>query len=138
MIMYKSIRQVVTFQATSHEVYELLMDRDKHAGFTGAPAEISREVGGEFSAYDGFIAGMNLELAPDQRIVQTWRGNSWPEGYYSTVVFELEQLDNGTGLRFTQTGVPEQHFDEINQGWISAYWEKMAAALAKEITTGHK
>ena len=129
--MYKSIRQVVTFQATPHEVYELLMDGDKHAGFTGAPAKISCEVGGEFSAYGGSIGGTNLELVPDQRIVQMWRGSSWPEGHYSTVVFELEPLDNGTGLRFTQTGVPEQHFDEINRGWISAYWEKMAAALAK-------
>jgi hypothetical protein len=36
-------------------------------------AEISREVGGAYSAYSGYITGQNLELLPDQKIVQSWR-----------------------------------------------------------------
>jgi activator of HSP90 ATPase len=129
--MYKSIRQSVTFDATPYEVYELLMDSGKHAGFTGTPANISREVGGKFTCYGDGLEGVNLELVPDKRIVQSWRHKSWPEGHYSTVTFELEQLDNGTVLSFTQTGVPEKSFHEINNGWVAAYWNKMKAALEK-------
>lgn len=127
--MYKSIRHSVTFAARPQEVYELLMDTQKHSGFTGAPAEVSREVGGLFSAYGGAVGGINLELVPGRRIVQFWNGAEWPEGHYSTVIYELEEMDNGTHLAFMQAGVPQEHYDEINEGWKSNYWEKMQAAL---------
>ena len=74
----KTIKQSVTFRAKPHEVYEALMDSGKHAKFTGGEAHISREVGGKFSAFDGYSEGVNLELMPDKRIVQSWRTSDWP------------------------------------------------------------
>jgi uncharacterized protein YndB with AHSA1/START domain len=61
----KDIQQKVTFKAAIHDVYEALMDSRKHARFTGAPARMSRKIGGTFSAYDGYITGVNIELVPD-------------------------------------------------------------------------
>ena len=66
----KTIRQSVTFKAKPHEIYELLMDSDKHSRLTGSIAQIERNVGSEFSVYDGNIRGINLELVPDQKIIQ--------------------------------------------------------------------
>jgi hypothetical protein len=38
-------------------------------------------------------------------------------------------VKNGTRLTFTQSGVPEQYYKDINQGWRDYYWKKMKAML---------
>jgi activator of HSP90 ATPase len=129
MTLSKSIRQTVTFKTTPHEVYEILMDSKKHALFTGGEAKISRTTGGKFSIYGGDISGQNLELAPDQKIVQSWRYSDWPEGVYSKATFSLEPVEKGTRLTFTQSGVPDDKYEDIKQGWKDYYWEPMKAML---------
>ena len=129
MVNTRTIEQTVTFKASPHVVYEMLMDSAEHARFTGVEASISREVGGTFSAYDGALTGTNVELVPDAKIVQSWRAGDWPEDHYSTATYLLEEADDGTRLTFTQTGVPEQNYDDINQGWRDYYWSKMELSL---------
>ena len=126
------IRQRATFAAPPHEVYEMLMDARKHAKFTGASAIISRSVGGMIKAYDGYIDGRNISLEPDKKIVQAWRGSDWPEGHYSRATFALAEVKGGTRLTFTQTGVPEDEYEPIREGWKEHYWDKMKAAIAKK------
>lgn len=123
----KTIRQRMLIKASPHDVYETLMDSRKHSRLIGAPASLSRKEGGKFSAYDGDVSGVNLELKPDQKIVQQWRINTdgWPEGHYSKAKFTIEEVDGGTQLTFTQTGVPEQSYDDIRQGWYDYYWTPM-------------
>ncbi len=127
----KTIRQSVKFKATPHDVYEALMDSRKHAKFTGAKAAIGRKVGDRFTAYDGWITGINLELVPDRKIVQKWRGGDWPEGHYSTATFLLKELAKLTELKFTQTEVPEDQFESISSGWFEHYWDKMKVFFEK-------
>jgi len=127
----KTIRQSVTFKARPHQVYEALMDSKKHAQFTGGKASISRQVGGKFSTYDGYAEGVNLELVPDEKIVQTWRASDWPEGNYSRVTFSLKEVAGGTRLTFTQSGVPEEQYDDVSQGWRDYYWAPMKQMLEK-------
>ena len=127
--MSKPILQTVSFPVPAHEVYEALMDSKKHAAFTGGAAEISREVGGAFSAYDGYISGQNLELVPDRKIVQSWRAMDWEQDIFSTVTFELTPVPGGTRLDFTHSGVPDGTEAEFSQGWIDNYWEPMKAFL---------
>ena len=43
--------------------------------------------------------------------------------------FSLEAIDGGTRLTFVQTGVPEESFEQINQGWQTYYWPKMKQML---------
>ena len=129
--MANHIRQTVTFKASPHEVYEALMDSKKHAAFTGSAAEISREVGGEYMAYDGYITGKNIELVPDKKIVQSWRAVDWDEGYFSRVIFEFTSVPEGTRLDFVHTDVPDGTEDEFTQGWIDNYWEPMEKYFEK-------
>ena len=125
----KTIRQSVTFKAPPHEVYELLMDSQKHSVLTGSQAKISKKTGEAFSIYDGEIEGINLELLPDKKIVQSWRGSDWPDGHYSQATFLLKETGSGTILEFTQTRVPEQFYEEISQGWYDFYWTPMKEML---------
>ncbi len=131
MVATKTIEQTATFNASPHDVYELLMDSDKHTKFTGAKATISREIGGAFTAYNGALSGTILDLVPDAEIVQSWRGSDegWAPGHYSTATFSLEAMDGGTRLNFVQTEVPEQSFEQISQGWQTYYWPKMKEFL---------
>ncbi|MDO8443317.1 MAG: SRPBCC family protein [bacterium] len=127
----RTIRQSVTFKASPHQVYEALMDSKKHAQFTGGKASISRQVGGKFSTYDGYAEGVNLELVPDEKIVQTWHASDWPEGNYSRVTFSLKEVKGGTRLTFTQSGVPEEQYEDVSQGWRDYYWAPMKQMLEK-------
>ena len=92
----KTIRQSVTFKASPHEVYEALMDSKKHSEFTGSAVRMSRNVGSEFSVYGGDIQGINLNLVPDQKIVQSWRYSDWPESHYSKATFSLKEVPSGS------------------------------------------
>ncbi len=127
----RTIQQTVTFKATPHEVYETLMDSKKHAELVGAEAKITKKVGGKFSIYDGEIEGVNLELVPDKRIVQSWRYSDWPEGHYSKTTFLLEENQGGTKLTFTQSEVPEDKYEDVSQGWHDYYWQPMKELLEK-------
>ena len=129
--MSKMIKQSVTFNATPHEVYEALMDSKKHSKFTGKKARISRKVGGKFTAYDGYIDGINLKLVEDKKIVQSWRGDEmdWPQDHFSTVTFEFKKVKQGTRLSFTHKDVPDKKRDSINQGWKDYYWTPLKEFL---------
>ncbi len=126
----KVIKQQVTFKATPHAVYELLMDSKKHSVLAGDDASISRKVGGKFNVGE-YIDGVQLELVPDEKIVQTWRGSDWPKGHYSKATFALKKVEGGTRLTLTQTGVPDKFYEDIKQGWIDYYWEPMKELLEK-------
>jgi activator of HSP90 ATPase len=84
----------------------MLMDSRKHAKFTGERACNSRKIGEKFTAYDGYISGADLDLVPNKKIVQSWRGR-WPEGHYSRVTFSLQKVKMARALTFRQSGVPE-------------------------------
>ena len=59
----KTLRQKATFKASPHAVYESIMDAKKHAFFTQSKVKITKKVGDKFSAYDGYIEGVNLANA---------------------------------------------------------------------------
>ena len=128
----KTIRQSINFKASPHDVYESLMDSEIHARFTDSEVSINREVGGSFFVYGGEIEGVNLELLPDQKIVQSWRYSDWPENHFSKVTFIFKEISGGTRLNFTQTGVPEEFYDDIRQGWKDYYWKPMKEILEKQ------
>ena len=128
----KTIKQSIVIKAEPHDVYELILDSKKHSKLTGAPAIIGRNIGEKFSIWDGEIEGINLELFPDQKITQSWRYSNWPENYFSKVTFAFSKVPAGTNLIFTQTGVPEEHYVDIAQGWKDYYWKPMKKMFEKK------
>jgi len=127
-----TIEHEVTFAGvTPHDLYEALLDEGKFASWSGKPASISREVGGEMSAYDGHVLAKNRELITDQRIVQDWRTGRWPKGFYHRATFSLEPTEAGTRLTFTQTGVPAGAVGVVAQEWEDFYWAPLKLALER-------
>lgn len=130
----KTIRHTVTFKKTPDEIYNMLMNADEHAAFTGESAKIDPEVGGEFSCYSEYITGTNVDLVPGGKIVQSWRGSDWPDSATSTVTYEFTiNNDGGTTLEFTHEGVPADKADDINSGWVEHYWNKLGGTVTKQL-----
>ncbi|MHA2036613.1 MAG: SRPBCC family protein [Promethearchaeota archaeon] len=127
------IEQEVIIKCTPHEIYEAFMDSKIHSKFTEGKAKISREVGGNFSVFEGTINGKNVELIQDKKIVQTWRseGENWPKGYYSTITLILEKVDEGTLIKFTHIDIPEEAVESVKEGWTTYYWDPLKALLEK-------
>jgi activator of HSP90 ATPase len=110
--------------ATPHDLYETLMDGERHGALSGQPAKVSRRAGGKWNVGHD-LEGKHLRLTKDKRIVQTWRANNWPKGVYSKATFALSRVPSGTRIRFTQTRVPDEFFGEISQGWREYYWNPL-------------
>ena len=126
------IHQEVDFDANPQSIYNALLDSKQFAAFTGAPADIHSEVGGAFSCFDGVISGRNIELVPNQRIVQAWRVSAWPPGVYSIVKFELKAQGSGTKLIFDHSGFPDGAREHLDMGWKAKYWTPLQKYLATQ------
>ena len=127
MINKKKLDQEIIIKTSPHEIYEAFMDSKKHSKYTEGKANVSREVGGKFSVFEGAINGENVELEQDKKIVQTWRseGENWPKGYYSTITLVLEPVDDGTLIKFTHSDIPEGAYESVKDGWDTYYWEPL-------------
>jgi len=87
---FKTISLTERFNCRAKDLFEILMDENRWRGFTQSSAKISKEVGGEFSIFDGSVTGRNLELREGKLIVQKWRFGNWLDGIQSTVRFMKE------------------------------------------------
>jgi activator of HSP90 ATPase len=125
-----SLHQELRFKASPQRLYEILLSSQLFTLVTGAPATIDANVGGAFSLFGGMIVGRNIELVPNQRLVQAWRPANWPPGVYSLVHFELKPEGTETLLVLNHTGFPAGGFDHLSAGWTEHYWQPLTKYLA--------
>ena len=135
-IKTKTYRESVVLNTGPHQVYEMFMDSARHSEMTSSQARISRDADGRFTVWDGDIHGKNLTLIPDKKIVQLWRaeGSAWPEGHFSTVTFTFEQIKKGaagTKLTITHKDIPEEDFENVEQGWRDYYLQPLKEKFNK-------
>jgi uncharacterized protein YndB with AHSA1/START domain len=138
----EAIHQEVVFNASRKRVYEALTDAQQfdkvvklsaamQSGMApaGKPTQISREAGGTFSLFGGYVTGRHIELVPNERIVQVWRAGSWDPGAYSIAKFVLTEQSAGTRLIFDHTGFPQGTAQHLVEGWKGNYWEPLTKFL---------
>jgi activator of HSP90 ATPase len=127
-----SLHQEIDLKVSSQKIYEILLDSKQFAAFTGMPADISHDAGGAFTMFGGMIVGRNVELVPNQRIVQAWRPASWDPGIYSVVRFELKGDASHTTVILDHTGFPEGDYEHLDPGWHIRYWTPLEKYLAQQ------
>jgi activator of HSP90 ATPase len=118
------------FNATPQRIYEVLLDSNQFAAFTGMPAVIDPREGAPFSLFGGLIGGRNVEFVPYKRIVQAWRPAHWAAGIYSIVKFEFREEGLQTRLLLDHTGFPEGESVSLDHGWKSHYLVPLAKYLS--------
>jgi activator of HSP90 ATPase len=139
----QSIHQETHFKADRKRLYKALVDTKQFDKVTrlsaamqsGMPpgaksTQISREIGGAFVVFGGHIEGRQIELVPNERIVQAWRVVTWETGQFSIARFVLVEQGAGTKLVFDHTGFPGGQAEHLAEGWRTNYWEPLAKFLA--------
>jgi activator of HSP90 ATPase len=85
------------------------------------------KVGGRFTAWDGYIAGKNLRLEPQRRIVQSWRTTEFKQiDADSEIDVQLEAVGKRTKITLRHSNVPEGH-SGYKTGWQTCYFDPMKA-----------
>ena len=140
----EAIHQEREFTAPRQRVYRALTDPVQFAKVTElsgvmqnaamakmrSPTAISGEPGGAFTLFGGYIVGWQLELVPDERIVQAWRVIGWAPGVYSVARFALGGAAGTTRLVFDHEAFPGGQAEHLASGWQEHYWGPLARFLA--------
>jgi activator of HSP90 ATPase len=112
--------------AAPGEVFDAWMSSEGHTAMTGAEAVVDPHIGGEFTAWDGYIRGRTLELEPGTRILQSWRTSEFADrDTDSHIEVVLEAVAGGTLLRLRHRDVPVEHTGYEDGGWRDNYFEPM-------------
>ena len=117
---------VVTINSKAEKFYEAYLSSEGHTALTGSPARVDGTVDGDFTAWDGYIQGMFLELEKNKRIVQAWRTAEFPEEAEDSIVEILLEEDHGkTKLTLKHTNIPKGQMDSYKTGWEDFYFKPM-------------
>ena len=113
------------FNTTSKKIYDTWLSSEGHTKMTGGSAIISNKIGDKFTAWDGYIEGVNIDLEPNKRIFQTWRTSQFNEDEEdSEIEVLLNEVDGKTELTLIHTNLSESG-EHYKNGWEDNYFEPM-------------
>ncbi len=119
--------------ARPKEVYDCWMSSEGHAAMTGGAAEVDARVGGQFSAWDGYISGVTKKLERNKRIVQTWRTTAFSKRTPSSRIdVQLRAFKGQTQVFLRHTKLKRGDGAKYTDGWFKFYLEPMVAYFAKK------
>ncbi len=113
------------FNVDPTALYHAWLDSELHTEMTGGEASCSNQIGENFTAWDGYIWGKNLDLIPGVAIKQAWRTSEFaPEDEDSILELKFSASENGTVLFLRHSNIPDGAAD-YETGWIEHYFEPM-------------
>ncbi len=129
--MAEKLNMTTVINASPRKVYAAWLDPREHSAFTGSKATGGSRVGEPFTAWDGYILGVHLELEPGRRIVQAWRTSDFPPGSEdSRLEIVLVEVAGMTRLTLTQSNIPDGQAEQYREGWEDFYFAPLAKYVA--------
>ncbi|XP_058119477.1 activator of 90 kDa heat shock protein ATPase homolog 1 [Anopheles ziemanni] len=125
----KTLKTTEKFQCRANELFDALTREDMVTAFTRGYVKQELFKGGDFVYFGGNISGKFEDIVPNQKLVQTWRYKQWPSGHYSTVTIELDEKEDHTELKLTQTMIPAAEYEMTRQNWQRYYWDSIRSAF---------
>lgn len=116
----RDFKKYYTLSAPPEDVYLALTNPNTIHLWSGEEAEMSTEVGSEFSLWEGSIAGKNLEFEENKKIVQQWYFGEQEEP--SIVTIKLHPHPSGTSVELRHTNIPDADYEDIVEGWNELYF----------------
>lgn len=114
-----------TILAPAEEIYSAWLSSKKHTLMTGGIAVCSDKEGREFTAWDGYIQGVNVKLIPYKKIIQSWRTDEFKEEETnSQIELSLVEKDDRTELTILHTNLPKDG-EHYKKGWEEHYFIPM-------------
>ncbi len=132
--MSESITVKFSLHAAAKDIYDAWLDSEKHSAMTGEKATASRELGGAFNAWNGYISGKNLLLIPNKKIVQSWRSSEFPEDAADSVLsIQLIEAQGITEVDLEHKDIPPGQGLQYRAGWIDYYANPMQRYFAERL-----
>ncbi len=119
----KSYKQYYIINAEPEVVFAALTNAATIQLWTGEIAEMSTEVGSEFSLWSGNITGKNLEFETGRKIVQEWYFGEQQESSVVTII--LHEHKKGTSAELRHTNIPDEDYPDIVDGWDNMYFGEL-------------
>ena len=128
------LRLSVVIPATPKKIYDAWLNGKEHEALTGGgKATASAKINGKFTAWGGYINGVNLDLKEAKKIVQTWRTSEFAADDLDSIVeISLSPKAGGkTTLTLVHLNIPEGEGIKYKQGWKDFYFIPMKAYFSK-------
>ena len=122
----EKIKLTVTLPAKPKEVYNAWLNSKEHTLFTGSEAKTSTKKGKPFTAWDGYISGVNMSLIEGKKIVQFWRTTEFSDNDADSLL-ELHFTEKGkkTLLTLIHSNIPKGDGNKYKDGWKEWYFKPM-------------
>jgi Activator of Hsp90 ATPase homolog 1-like protein len=138
--MKKEALRVSTLVPTAPTtLYFAWLNAERHSAMTGGIAKIAPEVGGNFTAWDGYISGKLVILDLGRRLVMSWRTTDFPrEAPDSRVEIHFEALGGSTRVTILHTDIPEGQSEKYREYWNEKYFTPMRTFFSKYLPDPRK
>lgn len=121
----RDLKKYYIIPALPEEVYAALTHEATIELWSGDRAEMTAEAGTEFSLWGGSISGKNISFIPGKKIVQQWYFGDQEED--SIVSITLHAHAKGTSAELSHTNIPDNDFEDMEEGWNSSYFGALIA-----------
>jgi len=119
----KQIKQSYELNASSEAVFDALVNPEIIQQWSGAPAQMDSKAGTKFSIFGGQVEGTNLEVVPNQRLVQKWPSDT-------KVTITLVSNGGTTTAELLHEDIPADEVEKFSQGWNEFYFGPMQKMFA--------
>ncbi len=128
--MPKNVILAASFPTAPDRLFDMYVDPNAHAAFTGAPVTVEPRPGAPFRAFHGMLTGTILHVEPKRLIVQTWRSANWPaDAMDALLTLSFWPEKDGARIELVHVNIHDQDFAGVSQGWEKYYWAPWRAHL---------
>jgi activator of HSP90 ATPase len=114
-----------TIKASAKEIYSAWLSSEGHTNMTGGKANVSDKIGGNFTAWDGYIWGKNISLESNYKIIQSWRSSQFVASEEDSIIeVILNETNDETEVTLIHSNVPESG-EHYKKGWDEHYFQPM-------------
>lgn len=106
-------------EAEPEEIFLALTNPFTIELWSDMPAKMDDQPGTEFELWDGDICGRNISVIPNKELVQEWYFDELPEPSVATI--RLHPKKSGTEVEVNHINIPDDAFENINEGWRDFY-----------------
>jgi len=130
--MSRNVIIAASLPATPDKLFDMYLDAEAHAAFTGFPVTIAARAGAPFRAFNDMLSGTIIHVAPKRLIVQTWRSVNWPATAIDSILtLSFWPEKDGARIEIVHVNVPEEDFAGVSEGWEKYYWTPWRAYVAR-------
>jgi activator of HSP90 ATPase len=131
--MPRNVIVAAALPAPPGKLFDMYLDAESHAAFTGSPVTIEPRAGAPFRAFGGMLSGTILHVEPKRLIVQTWRSANWAAAAIDSVlILSFWPQEDGARVELVHVNVSDDDFAGVSQGWEKYYWTPWREYLARD------